>query len=140
MKTCSKCKAEKEPTDFGRDRQKKDGLTSQCKACQNRPEVVERKREHYRGYYAEHYEQNGDTIRKQRRAYKAQNPQKRIAHQLVDNALKCGKLLRPDTCSACGCACKPDGHHDDYNQPLTVRWLCRACHQQHHDATDRQTQ
>jgi len=25
-------------------------------------------------------------------------------------------------------------HHEDYSQPLQVRWLCRACHLQQHKA------
>jgi hypothetical protein len=28
-----------------------------------------------------------------------------------------------------------DAHHDDYEQPRKVRWLCRRHHQQHHAQT-----
>ena len=33
-KSCSKCKVEKRRREFGRDKQKKDGLKSQCKECE----------------------------------------------------------------------------------------------------------
>jgi hypothetical protein len=47
----------------------------------------------------------------------------------VHHALRTGRMIRPDACSACGKRCKPDGAHGDYSKPLEVRWLCRSCHQ-----------
>lgn len=35
VKTCSKCKTEKELNDFPKDKMKKDGLSSHCKACRS---------------------------------------------------------------------------------------------------------
>jgi hypothetical protein len=43
-------------------------------------------------------------------------------------AIRDGRLPRPDTCENCGTECKPDASHDDYARPLTVAWLCRPCH------------
>lgn len=41
-----------------------------------------------------------------------------------------GKLAKMP-CEKCG---TPDSekHHDDYEKPLDVRWLCRACHLAEH--------
>jgi|SRR5215472_1854332 len=41
-------------------------------------------------------------------------------------ARRLGKL-QPETCECCGTA-KVEMHHDDYTQPLQVRWLCKRCH------------
>jgi hypothetical protein len=62
------------------------------------------------------------------RAFKQLNPEKARAHRLVGNAIRSGRLVRPAVCSQCDCPCRPDAHHDDYAQPMAVRWLCRACH------------
>jgi excisionase family DNA binding protein len=43
-------------------------------------------------------------------------------------ALCNGVLLRAGSCQECGAEGKIDGHHDDYSQPLEVRWLCHTCH------------
>jgi len=43
-------------------------------------------------------------------------------------ALRTGELVRPDWCQRCGASCHPDGHHDDYTEPLRVLWLCKSCH------------
>jgi hypothetical protein len=49
-------------------------------------------------------------------------------------ALRHKRLVRPDRCEKCGT--KPEytieGHHEDYNKPLDVMWLCRPCHARRH--------
>jgi len=43
-----------------------------------------------------------------------------------------GKLIEKD-CEECG---SPDSqmHHEDYDKPLQVTWLCRECHLELHEA------
>lgn len=57
----------------------------------------------------------------------------------VQRAVKRGDMVRPNACETCGKqelrkdgAKNIVGHHDDYNEPLSVRWLCNACHSQWH--------
>jgi hypothetical protein len=70
------------------------------------------------------------------------------AQNIVEKAVKRGRVQRPDVCEACGVRPEPfkDGraaiqaHHDDYNRPLDVRWLCQPCHHawhQSHQAIER---
>lgn len=60
----------------------------------------------------------------------AENPIKVRARQAVERALKRGDLER-QPCEICG-ESKTHGHHDDYRQPLVVRWLCNSHHRQWH--------
>lgn len=53
---------------------------------------------------------------------------------LTRSFIKSGKLVR-QTCEVCG-AVKAEAHHDDYNKPLDVRWLCRYHHREHHKRND----
>ena len=62
------------------------------------------------------------------RRFRQANPEKFRVQRIVAAAIQRGELVRPSACSACGVACRPDGHHDDYALPLAVRWLCRKCH------------
>lgn len=48
------------------------------------------------------------------------------AHHAVSNAIKLGKMEKKP-CEICGNN-NSQAHHDDYNKPLEVRWLCRSCH------------
>lgn len=50
------------------------------------------------------------------------------ASQKVTDAVRSGKLIRPENCSLCGMIGKIEGHHADYSKPLEVIWVCRKCH------------
>ena len=54
------------------------------------------------------------------------NPKKHHAHCLVARAIARGELLKAP-CEACG-ASGAQAHHDDYDKPLEVRWLCQRHH------------
>lgn len=62
------------------------------------------------------------------------------ARGAVLRAVKAGKLIRPSTCSRCsvdpGTASdgrsRIQGHHETYDDPLNVVWLCYWCHQLAH--------
>jgi len=41
-----------------------------------------------------------------------------------------GKLT-PQPCATCGDSAA-EMHHEDYDRPLSVVWLCRMCHVEHH--------
>ena len=48
------------------------------------------------------------------------------ASGLVRKAIRNGVLVR-QPCEVCGSE-PSDAHHDDYEKPLDVRWLCRLHH------------
>lgn len=57
-------------------------------------------------------------------------PKKRRAVKMLARALMRGVLQR-QPCEVCGEA-GSHGHHDDYDKPLEVRWLCPFHHVAHH--------
>lgn len=67
-----------------------------------------------------------------RRTYPWTQAQKRAANRAVSNAVRRGALVRPDACEECGWVGRIAGHHDDYDEPLCVRWLCSTCHERAH--------
>lgn len=76
-----------------------------------------------------------------RKRYSKRYPEKEKAKWLLNRAIAAGKIIRPEFCENCK---KPDrgrdgrsliqGHHDDYSQPLVVKWLCIQCHKDYHRA------
>lgn len=71
-----------------------------------------------------------DKALRNARLTKSRYPDAAIAHRKVRNALEKGALTR-EGCEVCG-AEPTEAHHDDYNYPLKVRWLCRTCHAEWH--------
>jgi|SRR5215831_1150662 len=61
------------------------------------------------------------------------------AHTAVANALYSGKLVKPPSCENCKRKTSSydlDAHHEDYNKPLDVEWLCKSCHRARHLAKE----
>ncbi len=50
----------------------------------------------------------------------------------VGIAVEKGILNKPTLCEHCTTVPPVEAHHDDYNQPLVVRWLCKKCHFEWH--------
>lgn len=151
MKTCFKCNKEKPLSEFYKHKMMGDGHLNKCKDCtkadarQHRAENLDRVKEYDRNRsnakernerfkvaQAERMKdpEYRDKINKQRKDWVERNTVKRAAHIIVGNAIRDGKLIKQH-CEICGEA-KVDAHHDDYEKPLGVRWLCRKHHAEHH--------
>lgn len=150
MKKCFKCGKRKSPTDFYKHPGMADGRLNKCKEC-NKTDVRENRKaniEHYRKYDANRamrkdrvaarraYQQTPAgkaSLAKAKRKFRENNPIKYGAHCVVNNAVRDGKITKPDNCLICWrTGVRLHGHHDDYAKPLEVRWLCTTCHQEWH--------
>lgn len=67
-----------------------------------------------------------------KKSYIERNPEKRAAHIALNNAVRDGKIKKPDLCPKCGRKTRIIGHHEDYSQPLSVKWMCSKCHREEH--------
>ena len=132
MKLCSGCGLKKESCDFHNRAASKDGLSAKCRDCQrkyDKARLKEPKRMKARRDYqktAKGKLAHGKACKK----WVEKNQIKRAAHIIVGNALRDGKLVKAP-CEICG-EKNSHGHHDDYAQPLSVRWLCDFHHNEWH--------
>lgn len=134
MKECFKCKTVKPLTEFYKHSEMADGHLNKCKSCtkndanKHRSENLERIREYdrERGKQKERIAATVATTR----AWRADDKRRQKAHSAVAKALRNGELLRLP-CERCGNE-KSVAHHDDYDFPLAITWLCQPCHKQRH--------
>ena len=64
------------------------------------------------------------------RAYVANNPKKRSAHKVVEKMIRLGEIsIMP--CESCQ-SVTVHAHHDDYDKPKLIRWLCSKHHKEWH--------
>ena len=75
---------------------------------------------------------NPQAIAVMAKRYRSKYPQRERAGNAIVTELRAGRMIR-QPCELCG-EVKVDGHHDDYDKPLEVRWLCRVHHVQLHVA------
>lgn len=54
------------------------------------------------------------------------------ARRRIQSAVKRGETEKPSLCESCGTRAVLQAHHEDYNKPLSVKWLCRSCHNSQH--------
>lgn len=130
-KVCFKCGVDKALTEFYRHPMMADGRLNKCKECSKRDarENRARRADYYRAYDRKRGNRQSAEYR---RSYYDAYPKKTSARIAVGNAVRDGKLKKPKTCQECGGGGIIHGHHDDYDKPLDVRWLCAACHRQWH--------
>lgn len=57
--------------------------------------------------------------------------QKRIAARSILNHYLRDKKIKRQPCEVCGNE-RTEAHHDNYDKPLEVRWLCFSCHRKWH--------
>ena len=93
-------------------------------------ESTEQRRTGEQEYARRRYRENRALYREYCRKYCYAHRRERYCHLLVYLAIKSGKLTR-QPCEICG-KLPADAHHDDYSEPLTIRWLCRRHHRLTH--------
>lgn len=121
---CRTCELDLAPEMF------KPGNGRQCRLCRA---VYDKSRQSRSGICRNDTEAARE--RKRRYARKGLDKLKQAARASVRHAIQSGTLARQDSCEDCGGSPRrSDGitavhaHHDDYSKPLSVRWLCAACH------------
>jgi hypothetical protein len=131
MKTCFKCGETKPLTEYYKHGQMKDGHLNKCKICTKKDVHVYRHESPSREKILAYDRDRGNrrTV-KDLQDYRAKYPKKYKAHCIVNYAIKSKKLFK-EPCEICGKE-KTHAHHDDYDKPLNVRWLCAEHHHQWH--------
>lgn len=145
--TCKRCLVEQEITEFYKHRKMASGHLSFCKTCviarvadyrnknletiqaydRVRSLRLERKE---RGRFNKRTKYNGMRDHKEMRA---KYPDRYAARTQLGNAVRDGRVAKPDTCDRCkNVGVVLHGHHEDYSKPLTVDWLCVDCHGARH--------
>ena len=133
-KECFKCKTVKPLTEFYKHERMSDGHLNKCKECtksdatNHRNKNLEKVRayDRERGKIPERIKANTEN----NRAWREEDKRRSRAHHAVSYAIRRGLLDRLP-CIRCGDE-KSLAHHEDYDKPLEVMWLCQPCHKQRH--------
>lgn len=134
MKECFKCKTVKPLSDFYKHSRMADGHVNKCKECNKNDVTANRNKniEKFRAYDRARAKEP-ERIKASReviRAWREEDSRRVLAHSSVARAIRNGSLVR-QPCVRCGEA-KSVAHHEDYDKPLEVMWLCQPCHKQRH--------
>lgn len=116
----------------------KKSIRAECDYChsvfETKPSAYKRKKRHFCSMkcYAKYREEimpkeeqpSFGTGYSEEERLKRRNARSKLNHYIRDKHL----LRQP--CEICGA--KAEAHHDDYNKPLDVRWLCFRHHREWH--------
>jgi hypothetical protein len=144
MRTCKVCGTTSNASEFYR------GVNNFCKECHKSNVRENRKKnaDRYKEYDAKRFREDPKvkarhaayrktpagiaSMSKARRKWREANSDKRAAHVILGNAVRDGRIIKPEFCSECGAGGTIHGHHGDYSRPLDVVWLCQTCHKKQH--------
>lgn len=150
MKKCFKCGEVKDLSEFYKHSAMADGYLGKCKQCARIDAINVRnaKLEKYRAY--DRYRYENQPQRKEALQIRSKTEKQRLIKKIACNkyyynniiknhsraitkyALSCGRLIRADKCEFCGSTQYIQGHHEDYEHPMQITWLCRTCHANRH--------
>jgi hypothetical protein len=105
---------------------------SRCFPCAHQALPVAEKRERNAARVKRYYQQKPEVVKRLNKEYARRNREKRAAWRAVSKTLREGTLSKPERCESCDAAVRLNGHHDDYDKPLEVAWLCPLCHKATH--------
>lgn len=134
LKECFKCKSVKPLDEFYKHSKMADGHLNKCKDCtkndvsKHRSENLEKIRayDRERGKTPKRINLSAEVTK----AWRKEDTRRVRAHNAVARAIRKGSLIRC-SCERCGNE-KSVAHHEDYDKPLDVMWLCEPCHKQRH--------
>jgi len=132
---CSKC-GETNPEKFYK------GTKSKCKACKIKeavivhrlnPEYQRKQAEFYKEWYAKNGRKRADNYQDIIVLWNAKHQSEIKVGRKVAKAIRQGLLERPLWCVICGRSqCRINAHHNDYDFPYDIMWLCSSCHKKIH--------
>ena len=118
IKHCPVCHIDKDISLFGSDKRKKDKHDAICLECRR-----------------DYKKRNREKLLISQRARRKDNDDYRMkhsAHNAVLTEIRAGRMTRPDKCSRCGAKGTVEAHHQDYDKPIDIVWLCVQCHAKEH--------
>lgn len=135
---CSSCDDWHPENGFYKDKRTANGLKSQCKKCHSIGSINTRDkvnaRKNNRNYMRRARKSDPEKFKKRERksSRKRSKTKNQIARQKLNNAVRKGEILKPKKCEECDLSIRLTGHHEDYDKPLEVEWLCYECHGKRH--------
>ena len=142
---CRKCQSALPWDGFYKHPSMKSGRDTICKECvkERVQNNREKKLDYYRAFDRKRYRDDparNDRCREAGREYlnkekkaeyiaeqRQKHPEKFRARRAVAYHLKAGNITR-EPCYFCGSETNLQAHHEDYDLPLDVVWLCASCH------------
>ena len=132
VKRCFKCGHEKAIDEFYKHPAMADGHLGKCKDCTKYDMRVDRcTKPRVREYDRRRAALPHRVALRTRicREWDEKYPLRAKAQTTAGNAVRDGKLTKPECCEGCGLKVERlEKHHPDYSQPLLVVWLCKPCH------------
>ena len=104
-------------------------------AMEHEAEIASRHKEYYQEHKGTVALYNTGRVQERQdinARWNEKHPKEYKAQQVLTYALKKGKLIKPRVCSNCNRGGKIEGHHEDYDKPLEIVWLCIRCHNDRH--------
>lgn len=108
-----------------------------CKACNSAysRKWQQENAEYLSAWRKRYHREHPEISREASRLVRQRHPLRIKARNAINNAVYQGRIQKPTSCEECKRETERTrlhAHHEDYEKPLEVQWLCRSCHTKHH--------